>query len=327
MGARARWLPPVRATERWIPRSFGALALLGGALLVLGPGTQVVVASDPSLFALRPVAVPPPSRAEVGLAARYAPIILFDQREPFLPGFVGYTIFRADAESGSFPRRVTLRPEFPQISAADARAIAALFPDQQLPHVPDLDAAFVIEYAIWWDWDIQHLYELEHAWSYVGADGRLRYAEASWHGSYFPMLWQGATPHEGDHPILYSQPGKHALVPNPELFTGSVGERENLRRTCLVKAGTGVSCSRRTSSRARSRRIRSATRSPTPISKSTRSTPRSPSHAGSRSMTGCSCPGPRSTTGFPSGLTGCSGISARGGLPANDPGRHLLRPR
>lgn len=220
-------------------RSIGVLALLGSALLALGPGTRVVLAPDSSLSAQRPAAVPPPSRAELALAARYAPIILFDQQEPFLPSFVGYTIFRADADSRSFPRRVTLRPQFPQIATADARAIADLFPDRQLPRVPDLAAAFVIEYAIWWDWDIQHLYELEHAWSYVGADGQLLYAEGSWHGSYFPMLWQDATPHEGDRPILYSQPGKHAFVPDPYLFTGSVLERETLRRTCLVKAGTG----------------------------------------------------------------------------------------
>lgn len=224
---------------REIPRSIGALALLGSALLVLSPGLQIVVAPDSPLSAQRPIAVPPPSRADMALAARYAPIILFDRQEPFVPSFVGYTIFRADADSSSFPRRVTLRPQFPQIAAADARAIAAMFPDQQLPHVPELSAAFVIEYAIWWDWDIQHLYELEHAWSYVGADGQLQYAEGSWHGSYFPMLWQGATPHEGDHPILYSQPGKHAFVPDPYLFTGSVLEREALRRTCFVKAGTG----------------------------------------------------------------------------------------
>src|SRR5205809_292705 len=92
-----------------------------------------------------------------GLAARYAPIILFDQREPFLPLAAGYTLFHIDAPSPSFPRTITL-------CAADR-------PPAQL----------VIEYAIWWDWDIQHLYELEHAWVYVDATGHVIHAEASWH--------------------------------------------------------------------------------------------------------------------------------------------------
>ncbi len=74
----------------------------------------------------------------------------------------------------------------------------------------------VIEYAIWWDWDIGHLYELEHAWSYIDADGRLVWAEASGHGDYSAMsLAGGSISCEGTHPVLYSQPGKHAFAPEP----------------------------------------------------------------------------------------------------------------
>ena len=36
------------------------------------------------------------------LAARYAPILLFDSREPFLPLAAGYTIFREEGPSSSF---------------------------------------------------------------------------------------------------------------------------------------------------------------------------------------------------------------------------------
>src|SRR5215217_765681 len=36
-----------------------------------------------------------------------------------------------------------------------------------------------------------------------------------------------------------STPGKHAFVPDPYLLTGTVVERENLRRTCYFRAGTG----------------------------------------------------------------------------------------
>lgn len=47
---------------------------------------------------------------ERALAAKYAPVIRFDAREPFLPLAAGYTIFRADADSPSFPRRIELSP-------------------------------------------------------------------------------------------------------------------------------------------------------------------------------------------------------------------------
>ncbi len=173
---------------------------------------------------------------DLALALRYAPIIRLDRLDPLLPSFAGYTLFREDAPSASFPREVTLRPRFPQIEPDDAARIARLFPDGRLPRVPEITAALVVEYAIWWDWDIQHLYELEHAWSYVGSDGRLLYVEASWHGSYFPMLWNGSSPHDGDRPILYSQPGKHAFVPDPALLEA---ERERTRRSCTEAAGSG----------------------------------------------------------------------------------------
>jgi putative hydrolase of the HAD superfamily len=101
---------------------------------------------------------------------------------------VGVTVLRDEADSPSFPRRIT--HEF----------------------TPPWQTA--IEYAIWWDWDIGHLYELEHAWSYIDADGRLVWAEASWHGAYYAMtLAGGVLAAEGDRPLLYSQPGKHAFAP------------------------------------------------------------------------------------------------------------------
>lgn len=125
---------------------------------------------------------------DLALAATYAPIVLFDAAEPFLPLVVGVTVFHNEADSFSFPRRIS--HEF----------------------TPPWQTA--IEYAIWWDWDIGHLYELEHAWSYVGADGRLVWAEASWHGSFSSMiLSSGGVSAEGNRPVLYSQPGKHAFAP------------------------------------------------------------------------------------------------------------------
>ncbi|NOX62779.1 MAG: hypothetical protein GXP42_12660 [Chloroflexi bacterium] len=136
----------------------------------------------------------PQNMDERALAATYAPIIYFDANEPFMPQAVGYTIFRSDGSSPSFPRRIALRP--------DDRAAAE----------------FAIEYAIWWDWDIGHLYELEHVWVYVDAGGRVNRVEASWHGGWHDMALDAAPALEQGRPRLLSEPGKHAFAPDVEWF-------------------------------------------------------------------------------------------------------------
>jgi hypothetical protein len=76
---------------------------------------------------------------------------------------------------------------------------------------------------LWWDWDIGHLYELEHAWTYVGASGAVVAVEASWHGMCGPA--EGAVLETdlgassmGTHPVLLAQPGKHAMAASIEPF-------------------------------------------------------------------------------------------------------------
>ncbi len=131
------------------------------------------------------------------LAARYAPILRFDAREPFLPLAAGYTIFRETGESPSFRqgRKIDLAP----------------------PDAPP--AACAIEYAIWWDWDIGHLYELEHVWVYMGADGHIVRVEGSWHGDFHRLEpLDVLSDASGEHPRIFSEPGKHAFAPTPEWF-------------------------------------------------------------------------------------------------------------
>jgi HAD superfamily hydrolase (TIGR01549 family) len=127
------------------------------------------------------------------LAARYTPYIYFDEAEPFFPEVVGYTIFRSERQSPSFLRRIQRdwRPAW----------------------------ATAIEYAIWWDWDIGHLYELEHVWVYLDEAGQIVWVEASSHGVYASMLRQDGTfPLAGEHPVVVSQPGKHAFSPSAHWF-------------------------------------------------------------------------------------------------------------
>lgn len=112
--------------------------------------------------------------------------------------------------------------------------------------------SFVIEYAIYWDWDIGHHYDLEHLWVYIGADGEVEKFEGSAHGLYVTLWPDPPTTEDVRHVFLnffnkgklvektippertrtsssspgeicdltaYSEPGKHAFTPGPEWFT------------------------------------------------------------------------------------------------------------
>ncbi len=138
----------------------------------------------------------PQDETQRALAARYAPRIRFDAREPFLPLAAGYTIFRAGGASPSFRQGKCIELSPPEGPAA----------------------SLAIEYAIWWDWDIGHLYELEHVWVFVNAAGNVVRGEASWHGDQHSMAHQGKLEVEDDHLVVYSEPGKHAFAPTPEWF-------------------------------------------------------------------------------------------------------------
>lgn len=126
---------------------------------------------------------------EYEIARRYLPCFLADEKEPFPVKRIGYRIWRADGISSSFQRKIEL-PE---------------------------GTGLVIEYALYFDFDIQHLYDLEHAWIYVNPEGEIVNAESSNHGRYI-NAWALREPLvEGTHLCLYLQPGKHALVPRGEL--------------------------------------------------------------------------------------------------------------
>ncbi len=176
-------------------------------ILLLG---AVMISPSPDIDALL---IAPQDGSQQALAAHYAPIIYFDAREPFLPLAVGYTIFWEDSVSPSFPRRIELSPL-----------------DQPA-------AAFAIEYAIWWDWDIEHLYELEHIWVFVDSDGHVVRGEASWHGQYRSMGAEGDLPLEGGRLVVFSQPGKHAFAPTPNFFM-SPDQRRYISLRTGRRAGT-----------------------------------------------------------------------------------------
>ncbi len=127
---------------------------------------------------------------EQTLAARFAPVLCFDAREPFLPLAAGYTIFNTDGASQSMKRDIRLHTEG---KPAAARAI---------------------EYAIWWDWDIHHLYELEHVWVYLDEQDQVVRVEGSWHGRFNELALQL----EGERAVVLSEPGKHAFASTVQAF-------------------------------------------------------------------------------------------------------------
>jgi FMN phosphatase YigB (HAD superfamily) len=153
---------------------------------------------------------------DLDLARRHAPVIYFDLAEPFVPDLVGYAVVRRPGPSPTFDRYLDLQ-------------------------IPDGGrAAAVIEYALWYDWDIQHLYELEHAWAYLDAGGQLVHAEGSWHGEPIPLTRDGRVSAEGGRLLAYAQPGKHALSAEPDLFSAHDGYRELVRREADGRAGGGL---------------------------------------------------------------------------------------
>ncbi len=128
---------------------------------------------------------------DLDIIRKYAPIIYFDHKEPFYPVHVGVTILSQPAVSPSVHREFRFH---------DAR----------------LD--YMIEYAIYWDFDIQHLYDLEHVWIYVAKDGSVLNCEASFHGKFFNGLLKDRSNLEETHVKLLCQPGKHAFSPILALF-------------------------------------------------------------------------------------------------------------
>ncbi|AFH60299.2 hypothetical protein ACVNS2_06365 [Paenibacillus caseinilyticus] len=126
------------------------------------------------------------------LAAAYAPVMLLDEQEPFVPVRCGVTLFEASGPSPSFRRELRFDPA---------------------------EVSSVIEYAVYWDYDIGHLYDLEHVWVYLGHQGEVVRCEASFHGKFFlGLLPDRSNLEDGRRPVLYVQAGKHAFSAMPELF-------------------------------------------------------------------------------------------------------------
>lgn len=146
------------------------------------------------------------AHADAEVAARNLPVLLFDTREPFLPSAVGYTCHRENGPSVSAEYHIDLK-------GADC----------------------AVEYSIWYDWDIQHLYELEHVWVYLDAAGAVLRVAASAHGNVNEM-WRepNVLPLVDGRVVLLAEPGKHAHAAGPEILRAN---KSGTDECCGAEAG------------------------------------------------------------------------------------------
>ena len=89
-----------------------------------------------------------------GIAFKYAPIIYMDKREPVEIKRIGFTEY---TENGSKSISFNRKFDFENIGGA----------------------VKVLEYAYYLDFDIQHLYDLEHIWVYLDVNDKVVGAEGS----------------------------------------------------------------------------------------------------------------------------------------------------
>ena len=126
----------------------------------------------------------------------YAPIIFMDKKEPFGIKKVGFTQYTEDGTGSlSFNRSFDFK---------------------------NFDGAVcVLEYVYYLDYDIQHLYDLEHIWVYIDADGKVVGAEGSYHGRFLNAMnrtFGDMVLRDEKRIVMYSQPGKHAFLSDPRLM-------------------------------------------------------------------------------------------------------------
>ena len=141
------------------------------------------------------------------LAEKYLPVLQMDEKEPFGIVGVGYTLYENAKRSASCTRMID--------------------PVQY-------GAEYCIEYAYYYDYDIQHLYDLEHIWVYVDNQGAVCECEHSFHGKFFHVsATSGELQLKEGRPVFYVQPGKHALMPQAKGSEALVDYRD----ACGAAAG------------------------------------------------------------------------------------------
>lgn len=164
-----------------------------------------------TLFSISEPAIPTSeaTQADFALARQYQPILAVDVNEPAPPLVMGFTVIRGPMTSPSSKFQIT-----------------------------PPSGGTVIEYAIWYDWDIQHLYDLEHVWAHLNAAGDLIRVEGSMHGLRVASDTAAGLPEtKNGRPVLYCEPGKHALWAQATAMKSIASAK--IYEACGPEAGAG----------------------------------------------------------------------------------------
>lgn len=137
------------------------------------------------------------------LAVDHRPVLRCCRTEPYPPNRIGWFVATEPTQSPSSSFQLVLR------------------------------GAVVIEYAIWCDWDIGHLYDLEHVWVHVDSAGDVIAVEGSQHGRRVDLTDCAV---EAGRPIVYLEPGKHAVWSSPDTMAP---EFPRIAAQCGPFAGNG----------------------------------------------------------------------------------------
>lgn len=169
------------------------------------------------------------------LIERCAPCLVFDSNEIFYPKRIGVSLIRDTTFPPSLIRYMQESPRYIRFLYL-VQFFGLTFVYGTPPWIYEIvrdrfqpvlmtfrhgwtrnRAALVIEYAIYYDSDIQHIYDLEHVWIYLDHHYQIIGVKASRHGMF---VTQYETVKEiktkNGHPILYIDPGKHAHHVTPK---------------------------------------------------------------------------------------------------------------
>lgn len=154
--------------------------------------------------------------ADRRLAEKYIPRLRYDRAEPYRPEAIGYTVYTAPGvRSGDEAHMADTTADMAQGAPAEDTIFRSPSCRLQIRVEP---GETVIEYAFYYDFDIQHLYDLEHVFVKVDGEGGIISILGSFHGKFLNNLIENETQFEDTHVILYVQPGKHAFMPKPHYF-------------------------------------------------------------------------------------------------------------
>ena len=194
------------------------------------------------------------TNTEWNLLEKYAPCLVFDDKEPFFPVKIGCTIYYQShhppslsyyykkyypwAQLFDFGRSILITSIYEKPIPDVTKYVKYRF-QRVLMTIRDGPAAFrrakrVLEYAMFYTADIQHVYELEHCWMYLDEKDELIGVKGTRHGVYINMYSnpQSIKYFKG-HPVLFVSPGKHEIGANVDMFSFKI-----LEKACSVMAGS-----------------------------------------------------------------------------------------